>query len=130
MSEEFDFISRPESKNDEHVWCKIDQDGKLEVFDWEFVEKTAVEYDMAGAVTQRSNAQIICKLAMLIRQQALEQAAAALTKYRDLPATATVIMLKDPLGEELADAHSGLKRKGLLCCYGATSHFVWQRGSA
>jgi len=45
MSEEFDFISRPESKNDEHVWCKIDQDGKLEVFDWEFVEKTAVEYD-------------------------------------------------------------------------------------
>jgi hypothetical protein len=38
---------------------------------------------------------------MLIRQQALEQAAAALTKYRDLPATATVIMLKDPLGEEL-----------------------------
>lgn len=101
MSEEFDFISRPESKNDEHVWCKIDQDGKLEVFDWEFVEKTAVEYDMAGAVTQRSNAQIICKLAMLIRQQAFEQAAAALTKYRDLPATATVIMLKDPLGEDL-----------------------------
>jgi hypothetical protein len=59
-----------------------------------------VEYDMAGAVTQRSNAQIICKLAMLIRQQTLLKAAEAIKRYAEVPAEATVIMLKDPLEDQ------------------------------
>lgn len=101
MSEEkFDYIAPPDKKGDDYVWCKINQDGELEVFDWEFAEKTAIEYDGAGLVTQRSNAQIICKLAVLIRKQVISQCMEVLGKYRELPATANLVMLKDPLGEQ------------------------------
>lgn len=98
---EFDFMSKPETKESEHVWCKISPQGGLELFDWEFVEKTAREFDALGEVAQKSNAHIICKLSVLIREQTLARAAEVLLKYQSASAEATTIMLKDPLGEEL-----------------------------
>ena len=96
---EFDFMSKPETKESEHVWCKISPQGGLELFDWEFVEKTAREFDALGEVAQKSNAHIICKLAVLIREQTLQRAADTLRRYAEVPADANVIMLKDPLEE-------------------------------
>ena len=96
---EFDFMSKHETKESEHVWCKISPQGGLELFDWEFVEKTAREFDALGEVAQKSNAHIICKLAVLIREQTLQRAADTLKRYAEVPADATVIMLKDPLEE-------------------------------
>ena len=94
---EFDFMSKPDNKEAEYVWCKISPQGGLELFDWEFVEKTAREFDTLGEVAQKSNAHIICKLAVLIREQTLLKAAEAIKRYAEVPAEATVIMLKDPL---------------------------------
>lgn len=96
---EFDFMSKPETKESEHVWCKISPQGGLELFDWEFVEKTAREFDALGEVAQKSNAHIICKLAVLIRDQTLQRAADVIKRYAEVPAEATVIILKDPLEE-------------------------------
>ena len=96
---EFDFMSKPQAKEEEHVWCKISPQGGLELFDWEFVEKTAREFDALGEVAQKSNAHIICKLAVLIREQTLQRAADTLKRYAEIPADANVIMLKDPLEE-------------------------------
>ena len=96
---EFDFMSKPETKESEQVWCKISPQGGLELFDWEFVEKTAREFDALGEVAQKSNAHIICKLAVLIREQTLQRAADTLKRYAEIPADANVIMLKDPLEE-------------------------------
>ena len=97
----FDFISQPETKAEEKVWCKIGPEGDLELFDWEYVEKIAREYDSLGVAAQKSNAHIICKLSVLIREQTLARAAEVLLKYQSASAEATTIMLKDPLGEEL-----------------------------
>jgi hypothetical protein len=94
---EFDFMSKPAAKEEETVWCKISPEGGLELFDWEFVEKTAREFDALGQVAQKSNAHIICKLAVLIREQTLHRAAEALKRYAEVSAEASVVMLKDPL---------------------------------
>jgi len=96
---DFDYLANPTTKTEEEVWCKINPQGELEQFDWNFVEKTAREFDAAGAVAPKTNAQIICKLAVLIRQQTLEQASQALMKYKDESALSSVIVLKDPLEE-------------------------------
>ena len=98
--EEFDYLEKPVNKETEEVWCKIGPEGELDVFNWEFVEKTAAEYDAAGIVAPKTNSQIICKLAVLIRKQAFEQAAQALMKYKDESALASVIVLRDPLAED------------------------------
>jgi hypothetical protein len=63
------------------------------------VEKTAREFDQIPSGGPKNNAQIICKLAVLIRKQTLEQAAQALLKYKDVSAVSSVIVLKDPLEE-------------------------------
>jgi hypothetical protein len=97
---EFDFMSKPEAKEEEKVWCKISPEGGLELFEWEFVEKTAREFDDLGPIAQKSNAHIICKLAVLIREQTLHRAADALKRYADVSADASVVMLKDPLEEQ------------------------------
>lgn len=94
---DFDYLANPTTKTEEEVWCKINPQGELEQFDWNFVEKTAREFDAAGAVAPKTNAQIICKLAVLIRKQTLEQASQALMKYKDESALSSVIVLKDPL---------------------------------
>lgn len=96
---DFDYLANPTTKTEEEVWCKINPQGELEQFDWNFVEKTAREFDAAGAVAPKTNAQIICKLAVLIRKQTLEQASQALMKYKDESALSSVIVLKDPLEE-------------------------------
>jgi hypothetical protein len=96
---DFDYLANPTTKTEEEVWCKINPQGELEQFDWNFVEKTAREFDAAGAVAPKTNAQIICKLAVLIRKQTLEQASQALMKYKDESAVSSVIVLKDPLEE-------------------------------
>jgi len=99
--EKFDFISLPKTQQEETVWCKIGTDGELEMFDWEYVEKLAREYDMLSAATQKPNAHIICKLAVLIRKQTLERAAQVLLKYQQDPAEASTVVLKDFLeGDE------------------------------
>jgi hypothetical protein len=98
---DFDYLANPATETNEEVWCKINPQGQLEHFDWNFVEKTAKEFDAAGAVAPKNNAQIICKLAVLIRQQTLEQAAQLLLKYKDVSAASSVVVLKDLLEEEV-----------------------------
>jgi len=93
----FDFISQPETQEDEKVWCKISPEGELELFEWDYVEKIAREFDTLGAAAKKSNAHVICKLAVLIRKQTLERAAEVLLKYHSAPADASTIMLRDPL---------------------------------
>lgn len=95
----FDFFERTETKEEEKVWCKIGPDGNLELFEWEYVEKLAQEFDNLGQIAQKSNAHLICKLAVLIRKQTLEKAADLMLKYKDSPADATTVMFKDPLEE-------------------------------
>jgi hypothetical protein len=101
MSEEFDYLDPPKTKTDEETWCKIGPKGTLDVFNWEFVEKTAKEFDQTPEGGPKNNAQIICKLAVLIRQQTLEQAAQLLLKYKDVSAASSVVVLKDLLEEEV-----------------------------
>lgn len=96
---DFDFISRPETQEEEKIWCKISPEGELELFEWEYVEKLAREFDALGQSAQKSHAHVICKLAVLIRKQTLERATEVLLKYRDASADASTIMLKDPLEE-------------------------------
>ena len=98
---DFDSLATPETENKEEVWCKISPEGQLEHFDWTFVEKTAKEFDTLGPAAQKNNAQIICKLAVLIRKQTLQRATTLLQRYTEIPAESSVVMLKDPLGEDL-----------------------------
>lgn len=98
---DFDSLASPEAKEVEQVWCKISPEGGLEHFDWNFVEKTAKEFDALGPAGQKSNAHIICKLAVLIREQTLQRAADVITRYAEAPAETSVVMIKDPLGDDL-----------------------------
>ena len=97
----FDSLAKPTTPTSEEVWCKISPEGQLEHFDWNFVEKTAREFDSVGPAAQKNNAQIICKLAVLIREQTLQRAANLLTRYAEVPAESSVVMIKDPLGDDL-----------------------------
>jgi len=98
---DFDSLAHPETKTNEEVWCKISPEGQLEHFDWNFVEKTAREFDALSPAATKNNAQIICKLAVLIREQTLQRAANLITRYAEVPAEASVVMIKDPLGDDL-----------------------------
>ena len=98
---DFDSLANPTTKTEEEVWCKISPEGQLEHFDWNFVEKTAREFDALSPAATKNNAQIICKLAVLIRAQALQDAAFLLNRYAEVPAEASVVMIKDPLGDDL-----------------------------
>jgi hypothetical protein len=98
---DFDSLASPETESKEEVWCKISPEGGLEHFDWNFVEKTAKEFDTLGPTAAKNNAQIICKLAVLIREQTLQRAADLIHRYAEVPAEASVVMIKDPLGDDL-----------------------------
>lgn len=98
---DFDSLASPETTEKEEVWCKISPDGGLEHFDWDFVEKTAKEFDTLSPAVPKNNAQIICKLAVLIREQTLQRAASLITRYAEVPAESSVVMIKDPLGDDL-----------------------------
>jgi hypothetical protein len=98
---EFDYMEKPQVvENPEEVWCKIGPTGELDVFNWEFVEKMAAAYDLSGALAPKTNPQIICKLAVLIRKQTLQLAAESILKYKDQSATSSVIIIKEMLEEE------------------------------
>lgn len=98
---DFDSLANPTTQTSEEVWCKISPEGQLEHFDWAFVEKTAKEFDTLGPAAQKNNAQIICKLAVLIREQTLQRAASLINRYAEVPAESSVVMIKDPLGDDL-----------------------------
>ena len=98
---DFDSLANPTAETSEEVWCKINPEGQLEHFDWTFVEKTAKEFNTLGPASQKNNAQIICKLAVLIREQTLQRATTLLQRYTEIPAESSVVMVKDPLGEDL-----------------------------
>jgi hypothetical protein len=98
---DFDSLAAPETAEKEEVWCKISPDGGLEHFDWDFVEKTAKEFDTLSPAVPKNNAQIICKLAVLIREQTLQRAASLINRYAEVPAESSVVMIKDPLGDDL-----------------------------
>lgn len=98
MSEEaFDYLDQKAAESAEEVWCKISPDGKLERFDWNFVEKIARDFDAGGPSAPKNNAQIICKLAVLIREQTIKQCAEVMLRYADHSALSNVVVLKDPL---------------------------------
>ena len=94
---DFDSLAAPETTEKEEVWCKISPDGGLEHFDWDFVEKTAKEFDTLSPAAPKNNAQIICKLAVLIREQTIKQCAEVMLRYADQSALSNVVILKDPL---------------------------------
>ena len=99
---DFDALANPAATTEsEEVWCKIGPDGELEHFDWAFVEKTAKEFDTLGPAGQKSHSHIICKLAVLIREQTLERTANLINRYAEVPAESSVVMIKDPLGDDL-----------------------------
>jgi len=97
--EGFEYLANPTVQQQEETWCKLGPEGNIDHFDWAFVEKTAREFDTAGPVAPKNNAQIICKLAVLIREQTINRCVDVLNKYAVVPATATTVMLKDPLEE-------------------------------
>lgn len=95
---EFDYLeTATKAPEPEEVWCKIGPTGELDVFNWEFVEKIAAEYDASGPQAPKSNPQIICKLAVLIRKQTLDRAAETLLKFKDQSAQSSIIVLRNPL---------------------------------
>jgi hypothetical protein len=98
---DFDSLAAPETTEKEEVWCKISPDGGLEHFDWDFVEKTAKEFDTLSPAAPKNNAQIICKLAVLIREQTLQRASDLINRYAEVSAESSVVMIKDPLGDDL-----------------------------
>lgn len=97
---EFDYLLKPQVKDDEKVWCKIGPKGDLEVFDWDYAEAQAREYDALDPLATKNNSQIICKLACLIRAQTLQQAQAVLGKFADHSQFSSAIILKNPLEDK------------------------------
>lgn len=95
MSEEFEYFENPEVKKTEEVWCQIDENGNLSIFNWEIVERMAKEYDQCAENVKRDNGQIIAKLAMLIRQQTIRDCADVLQKYVDNSPLRRILVLKE-----------------------------------
>jgi hypothetical protein len=60
------------------------------------VERQAAAYDRHPANLPRDNAQIICKLAVLIREQTIENCMRVLGKYKEHTVDSSVIFLKEP----------------------------------
>lgn len=96
MTEEFDYLKIPEAEKTEEVWCTIGETGELDVFNWDFVEKQAAVYDRHPANLPRDNAQIICKLAVLIRKQTIEKCMGVLKAYSDHTPETSVVFVKEP----------------------------------
>jgi hypothetical protein len=98
---EFDYMEKIEVEDKDKVWCKIGPTGELDIFNWAFVEKVAEEYDQSGPLTPKTHPQILCKLAVLVRKQTLERAAELLVKYGTHSAESSIVVVKDPLSEEV-----------------------------
>lgn len=50
------------------IWAKIGDDGGLEIIRWDIIEMYATEYD--SSVNNRSQTHVMCKLLVLVRDQA------------------------------------------------------------
>lgn len=50
------------------VWAKIGDDGGLEIIRWDIIEMYANDYD--SSVNNRTQTHIMCKLLVLVRNQA------------------------------------------------------------
>lgn len=50
------------------IWAKIGDDGSLEIIRWDIIEMYATEYD--SSVNNRSQTHVMCKLLVLVRDQA------------------------------------------------------------
>ena len=97
MTEQFDYLNIPQvEENDEEVWCTIGETGELDVFNWEFVERQAAAYDKHPANLPRDNAQIICKLAVLIRKQTIQKCMEVLGKYAEHTPETSVVFINEP----------------------------------
>lgn len=50
------------------IWAKIGDDGSLETIRWDIIEAFAAQYD--GDVKNRDKTHVMCKLLVLVRDQA------------------------------------------------------------
>lgn len=96
MSEEFDYLNIPKWDTEEETWCVIGETGELDVFNWEFVERQALAYDRHPENLPRDNAQIICKLAVLIRKQTIQKCMGVLQKYANHTPDTSVVFINEP----------------------------------
>ena len=55
------------------VWAKIGNDGGLEEIRWDIIEMYATEYD--SSTNNRSQTHVMCKLLVLVRDQARKDGA-------------------------------------------------------
>jgi hypothetical protein len=93
---EFDYLNIPKPDDQEQTWCTIGETGELDLFDWDFAERQAAAYDRHPASLPRDNAQIICKLAVLIRKQTIEKCMAVLGKYAQHTPDTSVVFINEP----------------------------------
>lgn len=96
---EFDQLLKPAPVEDK-VWCKIGPAGDLEVFDWDYAEAQAREYDALDPLATKNNSQIICKLACLIREQTIARCQEVLGKFSKHSQLANAIIINNPLEDE------------------------------
>ena len=55
------------------IWAKIGDNGDLEIIRWDIIEMYATEYD--SSVNNRSQTHVMCKLLVLVRDQARKESA-------------------------------------------------------
>ena len=94
---EFDRLAIPKNTEDERVWCKIGIKGDLELLDWDYVEQQAREYDAIDPLQPKSNAHVISKLCVLVREQTLQRAQEVLGAFSKHPQFSSAVLLKNPL---------------------------------
>lgn len=57
----------------EAAWCKINEAGELELIRWDIIEVYAAQYD--ADKNARDQTRVMCKLLMLVRDQARKEVA-------------------------------------------------------
>lgn len=58
------------------VWAKIGDDGQLETIRWDIINMYAAQYDALGKMDkEKSQTHVMCKLLVLVREQALKEVA-------------------------------------------------------
>jgi hypothetical protein len=61
-----------QNEKEEKVWCKIGDNGELEIVEWSLVEGIANEYDRTDP-SKRNDKMLIAKLMWLTRQITLKE---------------------------------------------------------
>lgn len=103
MSEK-DYLKRDVVKEEEQLWCRLSSDGKLEYIDWIFVEKKAIQFDIAGEAGARDNIMTMCKLMAVARQQTLEKCIHLLTRFAASDNDAAAVIMYDPTAKKVTPA--------------------------